>query len=75
MALSNFHPMVSGEFIATQRTVCNDGAIRMVTVEQYAEGFYFTVTSEITGKQYGNNKAYKTAQKAVNAAAKLKLPA
>ena len=74
MTLSNFSRFVAGKWIITQETVCNDGVIRTVEIEQYVEGFYFTVTSKITNKQYGNNKAYKTAQKAINAAAKLVLP-
>ena len=69
MQLSNFHPMIVGEWVISQAIVCNDGTIRTVSVEQYIEGIV-AVRTELTGSKISNNKCYKTARKAINAAAK-----
>ena len=68
MTLSNFSKFTVGDDAFTIQIVCNDGKLRMVTTERFIEGYVAYLTKE-DGK-YSNNKCYKTAQKARNAAAK-----
>ena len=73
MNAPHFSIMVIGINQLVNQTVCKDGKIRMVSTEQYAEGFAFLITG-LNGKKYSNNVCYKTVAKAINAAAKLALP-
>lgn len=67
--LPNYSPFVIGHACYSQQTVCKSGAIYLFSVEQYAEGYKaFAYTPE--GK-LSHTKLCKTAQKAVNALAKL----
>ena len=66
--LPTYSRFTVGNWIITQQIVCNDGTIRNVTIEQYADGYHAFVQKE-DGK-YTNHKGYKTTRKAINAAAK-----
>jgi hypothetical protein len=67
-ALQNYSRMSIGENAITMELVCNDGKIRMCRTEQFIDGFHaYLIKDDGT---YTNNKGYKTATKARNAAAK-----
>lgn len=66
--LPNYSRFAVGNWIATVETVCQDGQIRNITIEQYADGFH-AFTAKEDGK-YTNHKGYKTMQKAINAGAR-----
>ena len=68
MQLQNFHPSIIGENAITTQIVCADGAIRTVRTEQFVEGFAAYITKE--DGEYTKRTTYKTARKAINAAAK-----
>ncbi len=66
--LSNFHPMIQGEWKLTLPIVCENGTIQTVRIEEYVEGFAFFLVKE--AGDYSDRKCYKTSQKAINAAAR-----
>lgn len=60
---------LAGDVVLMQEVVCNDGAVRVVTVEKYSVGYMFLVD------RCTNYVAYPTARRAINAAARASLPA
>ncbi len=66
--LQNYHPMIVGENAITTQIVCSDGQIRSVRTEQFIQGFVAFLTKE--DGEYTKRTCYKTARKAINAAAK-----
>lgn len=66
--LPSYSRFAMGNWIATTEAVCKDGAVRQITVEQFADGYHVYVTKE-DGK-YTNHKGYATLQKAINAGTK-----
>lgn len=63
-----FHRMISGIWRLTLPIVCDDGIIRTVRIEEYADGFMAT-RIETDGTEVTNYGRYKTSRKAINVAA------
>lgn len=68
MQLQNYHPRIVGENALTHQIVCADGQIRQCRTEQFVEGFAAYLTKE--DGEYTKRTCYKTARKAINAAAR-----
>lgn len=66
--LQTYSRLSIGDNAISREVVCSDGQIRMVRTEQFADGFHAYLTKD--DGEYTNHRGYKTAQKAVNAAAK-----
>ena len=66
--LQPYDRTITGEYVLTTKITCDDGQIRMVSIEQYTDGYHAFLVKD--GRTYTNNIGYKTARKAFNAAAK-----
>ena len=66
--LQPYDRIVMGEYVITTKITCNDGQIRMVSIEQYLDGYHAFLVKD--GRTYTNNIGYPTSRKAINAAAK-----